>query len=151
MAIGLYGSVNGQSKKIIKLYGSANGVNGVSGEIRAGGIGNVTAFDGEIFWEKQRTRLNSTAIDYIDVRYAASFLGNYFFIYVYYTDGTSEQQIYSTNIGANLKTNCGITVTSPYTLGHDYIDITLFYGNVTKEITKLYGSVNGETKLIYQG
>lgn len=146
----IYGSVNDQSKKIIKLYGSVNGVNGVSGEIRTGGVGNVTAFDGEIFWEKQRTNLNSTAIDYIDIQYAHSF-GWFWIIYVYYSDGTATQSIGTIYPGEQnkLHDNYGITINDEHTLGHDYIDITLLYGNVTKEITKLYGSVNGQTKRIF--
>lgn len=145
----LYASVNGETKEIIKLYGSVNGVNGVSGEIRAGGVGNVTAFDGEIFWDKQRMNLNSTAVDYIDIRYAHS-IGWFWVIDVYYSDGTATQSIGTIVAGeqSKLYDDYGITINNS-TLGHDYIDITLLYGNVTKEITKLYGSVNGQTKRIF--
>lgn len=61
-----YGSVNGESKAVSKLYGSVNGeatlvehlygpepINvlvAVSGVVTPGGAGNVTAFDGDIFF-----------------------------------------------------------------------------------------------------
>lgn len=149
----VYGSVNGETKTITKLYGPVSQpvLSGLTGTIRAGGVGNVTAFDGSTFFSAASSAIDQNkTVSYIEVHYPG-------FKYVwdailYYTDNSTTN--FSTTAGYSNTTmaNYGITVTQGIPSGgYDYIDLTPIYTTelVTKEITKLYGSVNGLSKRIF--
>ena len=149
----LYGPVNGVTKEIAKLYGPVTTtiVTGVSGTIRSGsaGIGAGIQFDGAVFWDKVKNVVDtSKTMDYLQQQ--VSHGGDSYYLTLFYTDETS----YAFENGGDVDTNLyGITYTgTPQYSGLDYIDLTTTTttGTVTKEIQKLYGSVNGQTKLVYQ-
>lgn len=130
----LYGSVNGASKEILKLYGSVavQTTIGVTGSIRSGGAGNVTAFDADVFWNAASSRLDLTkTLDYISVMIGRS--GAKIGMYVYYDGGTH------TTI-AEPSTVSGLAaygVTASFVAdGTDYIDLTPITGTtyVAKQI-----------------
>lgn len=146
----LYASVNGETKEIIKLYGSTSGVAGVTGEIRSGGAGNIATFDGEVFWEKARIELNSFNVSYLKIQYSNGEFGWVFKMDVSFSDGTTEQTLVDELALQDPLAPYGITVVDNKTSGDDYIDLTTFTGLVSTEITKLYGSFNGQTKLVFQ-
>lgn len=68
-----------------------------------------------------------------------------------FSDGTSTQTIASGIERTELATY-GITATLQASDTNDYIDLTPITTTttVTKEITKLYASVNGQAKLVFQ-
>ena len=147
----LYGSVLGLSKEIKKLYGSVpqTVVTSVTGTTRSGGTGNVTAFDADTFWAAASSSLASTAVSYIKV-ISQGGLGAYN-LDVYYSDGSSTTHLEHT-VSSGVLATYGITAVSPSSVGQDYIDmvVTTEQQDASKKIIKLYGSVNGQTKLIYE-
>lgn len=150
----LYGSVSGQSKLVRKLYGSVETavVTGVTGTVRAGspGIGAGIAFDGEVFYNYVKNTIDLTkTLDYL-LMHVGRF-GETYTLTLYYSDGTFYAfENGSSQIDPGLY---GITWTEePQYTGDDYIDLTAttVLMSLSKEIKKLYGSVNGQTKLVYQ-
>lgn len=149
----LYGSVNGNTKKVIKLYGPVLQTipTGVTGTIRSGGVGNVTAFDGDTFWAQASPILNSKALDYLRVRCDGGSGTTSYRVDAYFTDGTAYQSVVGWDTSSVIA-DYGITVLSSGAEGSDYIDLTVVTSQVqaTKRIAKLYGSVNGSAKLVYE-
>lgn len=148
----LYGSVNGLSKKIQKMYGPVETavVTGVTGTVRAGspGIGAGIQFDGAVFYNYVKNTIDLTKTpDYLSM-HVGRFGGTYT-LTLYYTDGTSYAfENGSYKIDPSLY---GITWTdTPVYTGDDYIDLTATTAlvSLSKEIKKLYGSVNGQAKLL---
>lgn len=149
----LYGSVLGLSKEIKKMYGpvTSHDLTAVTGVIRTGAT-QVTAFNGATFVSAAASQLNKLkTVDYLAVVMAKKSNVQHR-LYVHYTDGTS-QNFFTAGSLADY-TTYGITA-SEYT-GEtsvtDYIDLTPTYTNVSiaKKIVKIYGSVNGSAKLIYE-
>ena len=140
----LYGSMNNQSVMINKLYGSApiKDMTSLEGEIRAGGAGNITAFNSEAF-------MNTISHD-AEIMEKIEMSGfDDFSIEFYY--GLDYQDWWAWLDSENFTFELSSTVYGPYTLnelgitinptvsGTDYIDITVTTGMVNK------------TSLIHQG
>lgn len=152
MATKFYGSVNDQAKQINDLYKLTTTLESVTGNIRSGGIGNVTAFDGNTFFSYASSRTNSLNYDYLRIQFRHYYQGgNMYTLTVYYTDGTNAQTMGSYYASQNFLALYGITASSNPTIGTDYIDLTMNYVTTISKLNKLYGPVNGEAKLIYQG
>lgn len=146
----IYGSVNGQTKKVKKLYGSVERemASSVTGEVRQGyASDHFVSFDGSTF-------LNNTfASPYFKVLQAVYYTSSDTVdIHIYYSDGTSATRL--TGLPYSALADYGITMDSYFATngGIVYIDLTptITTQNVSKEIVKLYGSVNGVTKLVYE-
>ena len=144
----------------VALYGSVEQVTSLSGIIRSGGVGNLTQFSGSQFWAQLPSSTKALAETF---SYAAvTQNGNMYYLNLYDTNGT---RIWNKSSLAPIEVSTyGFYVKlSGFTAGTDYVDLTPIYGNrskkvnklygsvnsQTKKITKLYGSVNGQTKLIY--
>lgn len=129
-----------------KLYGSTNQatITGVTGEIESGGAGNVTAFDADVFWANHAT-FNSLNVSQLNVQLESS---HNWRLILEFSDYPTPQTLASG--GPSIVLDYGITLAHTFTIGTDKIDLTTITTttDVTKEITKLYGSVNGQTKLI---
>ncbi len=149
----LYGSVNGQSKAINKFYGSVNGetklvehlygpvpktiLQSVTGEIQPGGAGNVTAFDGDIFFntiaqdpDLEEAIIHSgktiTGIDY--------YIEDGFWDSIVYFSDESAIAVGGTNYPINDPADLGFTI-SYVQDGDDVVDLTGTYD--TEYFTKL--------------
>ena len=152
-----YGPVNSQSKEAIQIYGATKTLTGGGGSVDSTGVGNVIAFYAQTFYalltggltgyedvlESSRTLLGISVTAGAS-SYTASLL---------FTDGTSKDILAS---GSTTLTNqdlysWGISVPpTPTTTGDDTIILTPTYSSYhTNEIIKMYGSVNGVTKLCY--
>ena len=157
----LYGSVSGQSKLVRKLYGPVAGVISLDGNIVSGGAGNVTRYYGETFLKTLRTKAPAQAanIDDIDkvqvyVRMRSSLVMEQLSISVHSSSAgtyTSVENSFdsSASVASSILRGWGF---SPYVhaSGTDIVNITgTTQGFLSKKITKLYGSVNGATKLIF--
>ena len=127
-----------------RLYGpkETTTTTGVTGEIRSGEAGNVTAFDGTTFFSAVSSQLDPEKtlklVRVIKYDYTTYFD---FVIDVYYTDNLSFNIL---NHGsASDAANYGITVTTNQSGGADYIDLTpITSTSYTNEIVdKFYGSV----------
>lgn len=148
-----YGSVNSQAKEATTLYGGVivQTITGVTGVIRPGGAGNITAFDGTTFWSAVSSSLDSEALSYIGVSYDSS---SDWYAYIYFSDGTASQRIIRHGTLADLATYGITAISNPESGGVDYIDLTPIYtpsGSEAAMVNKLYGSVGGQAKLIHQG
>lgn len=163
----LYGSVNGETEEITKLYGSVRLLSDVIGTIDAGGAGNVTAFNSAYFY-------NTLASD---SDYDETFYGNltlaslkitatvtHYNCSLVYADGTEKAILKSgsPNLAPeDLYNDWGITVKALGSLqeGSDTVSLSPTYGaGQTKKIIKLYGAapeldqdnqIVYKTKLIY--
>lgn len=137
-----YGSVNGQTKEIKKLYGSvAQQVTVYSGEPRTQGD---ATFDASVFNANPDIKAIQGTISYLQGKHDADRV----YLYAYLTD-SSEVMLFDDLEGVYGDfADYGIT---PMTYRVFYIDLTATTEtqNLTKKIKKLYGSVNGQTKLIY--
>lgn len=156
------------------FYGSVKQeLTGITGTIEAGGIGNVTAFDGETFMSKWLSEgLDISYLknycDYYKVLCYSSGQSELFRVTLYNGSGGShtdyklayltQSQLSSWGITAS-SSNIGsdnisiVTHYSPSPLGeYSTIEIEKLYAGIqgsAKIITKLYGSVNGVTKRIF--
>lgn len=151
----LYGSVNGQTKEIIKLYGPIDQqiTTGVTGTIRAGST-QITAFDADVFFAAASPDLDLTkTLSHIQVSMSKKGTVYTHRLQVYYSDSTSYTFFNHSSDGTMADFLAyGITATEPTGAGATgYIDLTPITTTITvaKKITKLYGSVNGQTKLIF--
>lgn len=140
-----YGSVNSDATLANKIYGSAevDVVSDVTGEIRAGGIGNVTAFDADTFWSSKSSMVDKNKTPLYLWIAADSTQGSRGIVLerIRYSDGTYRNLRTATMTTlATVQTafaRDGITLGS-MTDGGDYIDLTPTY---EKE---------NQTRLIYQ-
>lgn len=148
------------SEEIEKLYGSVllRYIDTLSGNIVAGGAGNVTSFSSNTFKNKIGADFGgSKTLDRIDVVWNAVKSGGD--LIVHFTDSTSET-LFTDGLGAAFS-QYGITLVTPVgarVTGTDQIALTVTYAEAykTKKIMKLYGPIpdgNGGfiTKLIYEG
>ena len=155
---------------VAKLYGSIGELTSLTGTIRNGGSGNISAFDGAMFLAKMKSMSQTEGFEFADSEYdELDYLivfvtgGPYYMIRFHTKNGKTRSNGYG--MGASGLAGWGITAIDVSSAsGSDYIDLTTnyvykskkiekLYGSVndqTKEIKKLYGSVNGQTKLIYQ-
>ena len=151
----IYGSANDIAKTIKKIYGGVQErhLDSVTGVIAPGGAGYVTGFIPTIFVNAVEGKINnSKTLKFVQtVRYEDGGIhANTFLLLVAYTDFTYhylEEYVPRSTI-----TDYGIITDEVLYGGTERIDLTPVYStpNVAKEITKLYGSVGGDTKLIYQ-
>lgn len=134
------------TKEITKLYGSVNGL-AITGATPNTSATHITAVDLGTF------RKNITAGYVLN---AGTLLLSQFML-ISYGDGTffNTKAIYEGFDGAQRQmtlaqlASWGITVTNPELYWEEYIDITVTSIPHAEEIKKLYGSVNGLTKLVY--
>lgn len=144
----LYGSVGGQAKQIKKLYASVSQqVNMYTGTIRQGSAGDFTAFDGSVFSYHPDILAIQGTISYVFGRSDAE-RGGYLRAVLTDTTTISLFDYYETS---KTFAEYGITCTGE-TESVGYIDLTATQttANLSKEVKKLYGSVGGQTKLIYE-
>lgn len=141
-----------EAKTVDKIYGPVETtvVTGVTGAVRAGspGIGAGIQFDGAVFWNKVENVVDSNkTMDYLQQRVGHG--GDSHYLTLFYTDGTS----YAFENGGDVyEALYGITYTgTPDYSGFDYIDLTATTAlmSLSKRIKKLYGSVNGQARMIY--
>lgn len=143
----LYGSVNNLSKEIIKLYGAVEKLDSLSTTYSQSGTGyidsvNTTLFIDEFLSDPDRIKytwkdageLVSITLTPNSPRYDLTI------------ETTTETITVQGVRVAQLEGDWGITVNSD---GSEYAYFTPSYIWATKEINKLYGSVNGLTKQIY--
>lgn len=157
----LYGSVNGQTKRVKKLYGPIGVVN-----ITNWSLGSQTIVPG--FDPTTMTALDDMAgeltadITSIAVTYTAS--GHKLKADVNLSDGKvihyiTDGPVELLTVVRLARLGCDASIVSgwrandsyPSTNLSDTVTITSTYTSKSKKIKKLYGSVNGQTKLIYQG
>lgn len=122
------------SKEIIKVYGPTphEVVTGVTGTVRSGGTGNITAFDGETFFDKSSGDYDLSSATYLKIT-TSNVTKEPYSIYLHVNG--SEIALVTAQTSATLLTY-GVTVpTSPTTMGTDYIDLTLTTG--TEFVSKL--------------
>lgn len=136
------------SKKVVKLYGSVmRPITTVIGVIEPTDVaGNILAFDGDVFWVAAKNTIEASGKtpDYLSIDSAHSSYGD---LMLHYTDGTVVS-LASVNYA-----RYGLTLSDAPQRGSDYVHLTMSTStqNVATLIKKLYGSVNGQTKLIYEG
>lgn len=146
-----YGPVNGGATKATKMYGPAevDVVSGVTGTIRTGGIGNVTAFDATTFWDSQGSHVDKNKVPVYLYFTADSTQGARGLVLerIRYLDGTYRNlRTASMASFVTVKTafaRDGITLAS-MTDGVDYIDLTPLYSkeSQTKLIHQEFGHLN---------
>lgn len=121
----------------------------VTGTIRSGGAGNVTAFDGDTFWDKVKDTVPLGIVSYLRVFSPPGSDGTWY-LYLAYSDGTPTQTIAS-GIEQEELADYGITATLQESVISDYIDLTPILGPSgmysAEKITKFYGPVNGEARM----
>lgn len=152
-----YGSSSSTTTLIHDLYGgiAVRSLDSVTGVIREGGAGIVTGFNPATFVSAVEGKIdNSKTLKDIHVTkydYSHPTHPNTFILLVSYTDNsvlTLEEFV-----SREVISSYGVTTKITNTGGADNIDLTPVYSTTyeARKITKLYGSVNGETKLIHQG
>ena len=138
----------------IKTYGPIEELTSISGTIRSGGEGNISAFDGTTFLAKLKSSSYTKGYEYADGEYGKI---DYLRVYVvsgpYYMIAFHTENDKTRNNGygmhASSLANWGITAIQNPSIGvGDYIDVSTVYSPKSKQIKKLYGSVNGQTKEI---
>lgn len=147
----------------IATYGAVpvQTVTGVAGEIRAGGAGNVSSFDGATFWSAAQSAVDpNKEMDYL--WFSVSVYPDKATLYLYYKDGTHTSLPGVTHYADAAIYGLSGTATAA---GIDYIDLTPvystsyvsartqpWYGSVNSQSTliqKIYGSTGGVTKRVY--
>lgn len=153
----IYGGKNDKARAINILYGGVTirSLDSVTGVIREGGAGIVTGFDPITFVNAVEGKIdNSKTLKYIQtVKYESTYPThpNTFILIVVYTNNSLITL--ETYASRETISDYGITTKITNDGGADQIDLTPVYSTTyeARKITKLYGSVNGETKLIHQG
>lgn len=142
-----YGSVNDQTEKAEKFYGPVlqNVMTGVTGVITT--QKNVSAFDGDTFWSVYGSSLNAQDVDYVVASY--NIRHDDWGIQMHYT--SSPYQDLGTNLSTQDVEAAGFTLNAMLDDGYDTITLTPVYTQMTatKEVVKIYGSVNGLTKRFF--
>lgn len=158
-----------------KLYSSVKQeLTGITGTIEAGGIGNVTAFDGGIFMSKWLSEglniyyLKNYCDHYRVLCYDPGTGSKLFRVTLYSSSGSTSSDYKLAYLTRSQLSSWGITASSS-NVGSDDISITTHYSpsplgeystievgklyagvqGSAKTITKLYSSVNGVTKRIF--
>lgn len=169
MANKFYGSVNSQAELVTDLYGSGYILSSFSATVpqsdSQGSDMEVTAVDSTIITPLINSNSNARgfmnsgwdsggeiilfieSVRYITIQLKTSEGSTYL---VYRHDTPSWGQIKSI-----LEDNYGITLTGDFTTVTTYVKVTMPISPTivqnAQRITKLYGSANGQTKLIHQG
>lgn len=149
----LYGPVNGQTKAVRKLYGPLETtVTTATGTIRADGAGNVLSFDTNAFMSKLESEGYYTDnINYM--RIVSDSDDRKYWLFIYYVNSAHPTISIKPSISYTEMVDYGMTAKPPETAvyGTDYIDFSYSTSTswLSKEIKKLYGSVNGVTKRIF--
>jgi hypothetical protein len=139
----LYGSVNDVAERIEKLYGSVPVL-----YYSVSGIANQTNFNVSTFNVQYRNTFGPMAVSPTVLVLSPS--GSYTVVSVLFSDGTSKQLFgYPTGAYNNSGYAWGWQSSNYPPVGGN-IGSNQYVGNyVTKQIDKLYGSVNGVTKRIF--
>ena len=141
----LYGSVNGETKKVEKLYGPAEKLDSLSSTKVGLGDGYISSFASSTFLNVFLSRYPSFLWkDYGELQRVTVVrgIGTRFNIEITTTTSTlTIPELRNTDLAS-----WGIT-TSNY--AYEYVNLTPSYTLAAKEIVKLYGSVNGQTKRIF--
>lgn len=153
----IYGGKNDKARAINIFYGGVaiRSLDSVTGVIREGGAGIVTGFDPITFVNAVEGKIdNSKTLKYIQtVKYESTYPThpNTFILIVVYTNNSLITL--ETYASRETISDYGITTKITNDGGADQIDLTPVYSTTyeARKIAKLYGSVNGETKLIHQG
>ena len=134
-----------ESKKVDKFYGRGGDITSVNGTIRTGGAGNITAFDGQTFWNavKQNSSWATEGIEtsglFTQIILGVDTSQSLWYVNAIFLDG-SDTTLAASYLG-NTLSEFGITA-SLTTDGDDIIDITPVYSNYSsREADKLYGPV----------
>lgn len=148
-----YGSVNGQTTRIDKIYGPIMGPSMESASVRSGGTENISSIDFSIFKQAfvsngGKYSLNGKDLTFIDIYILVRGTDYPIRITANYSDGGTEV-ITASESSSTITTNWGISLSETLSTGTDYVDITLGEEPQTKKIIKLYGSVNGVTRRIF--
>lgn len=141
LATDLYGGSSNGAQKIAKLYGPAGSVTvGVTGTIRAGGSGNVTAFDGETFWGAAKSLLDSSkTVEYLEV---ICLVPGVYSLMIYYTDNTHAYLVQQTLSAAQLLAYGITAVANPTSGTADSIDLTPITSTATMLIHQGFGHLD---------
>lgn len=151
------------SKQVKKLYGSVRQITSLTTATSTGTLLDTLSVDNTTLLNKIKststlTRAIKNGGSVRDITINGTYSNN---VYLYradlfYNNGSSLQNLWigSSSSMGNLATylaEWGVTFTNTSgTTGTARVSITGSYSNRAKEIKKLYGSVNGQTKLIYQ-
>lgn len=147
----------------IATYGAVpvQTITGVTGEIRAGGAGNVSSFDGATFWSAAQSVINpNKEMDYL--WFNVSVYPDKATLYLYYKDGTytslpgvahyADAAIYGLSGTATAAGTDYIDLTPVYSTSYVSAKTRPWYGSVNSQsalIQKIYGSVGGVAKRVY--
>lgn len=142
----LYGSVNGETKQITKLYGSSEALTDISYHIS--GSGPISSFSRSTFlsgflaaypaykW-KSNGELSSVALSHNSpTLYTLDITTTNGTLTVSGLTSSTLSSTWGITLGAGMSGAAGYTFTPSYT-------------NQTREVTKLYGSASGLTKQIF--
>lgn len=134
-----------QSKEVIAFYGSVPTVSySYSGTIRPQAEQDITAFDSEVFSNNPNIKAISAILSYLECKGDAE-RGEWLDVY-----DTQNNIVFSFDWGEAALSDYGISYSKRYEK-RCYVDLTpvVTTENKTKEIIKVYGSVNRQTKLLY--
>lgn len=131
------------AREVKKLYGSVpTQVNTYSGEPRVAG---TATFDASIFNANSTIKGIQGTISYLQFKDDADRV----YLYAYLTDTTQIVLLDSEGVPGTFE-EYGITQHVLDQVGYIDLTATTATQNLTKQIKKLYGSVNGETKVVYE-
>lgn len=147
----LYGSVNGGTKEIIKLYGGVREYSYTYDITGFTGIPTVS-FVAKTFNDKYQATYGAMTAKPLALRALEG--GGNTYVWLYLAGGTHKNLFnYPTNSYSGQGQAWGF-VGAYHPIAGDFhaewIVTSTSYTDTAKKITKLYGSVNGETKLIYE-
>lgn len=147
----LYGSVNGETREVKKLYGRSKRLADFIATFSS--QQNVVSIDVPKFvdklanWHPECMWLTYGEIKEIEVICPVQGVNSYT-VTVFFQGGSS---VSLTNTNASfLYSSFGIAVNGSHSVGHDFIYTDPTYQDASRAIKKLYGSVNNQSKLIYQ-
>lgn len=132
-----------------RIYGgvAGEGLTGVTGEVRTGGSGNITAFEGSTFWATAiedsgfKTRIEAGKLpSYLEI--GSTIATNYWYCDVVFNDNTRYTISDQDNTPPGPYTTAELGLTANFTVdGTDYVDLTPVYSTVGRSrlINDLYG------------
>lgn len=156
-----YGSVSGRSRKTSKLYGPWNILESVSATVPTS-TGLVTAFNPALFIQKYNDFFVTEAESVIErrqsfklrtIRVVKSASGTPSMTLLGPSNMSAEDAWLMNLASAGPLSEWGITIdeTATGTAVVDNVPVSSAYTQVTKEVDKLYGSVAGNTTLLFKG
>lgn len=151
----IYGSVNGQAKLVQKLYAPIRGLDSAS--ITTGWQTLLNTFTPATFIQKYNSTMDASTmigktVSELILRSSTSGSNNFMSLYVGFTDNT--EILCANGIQSSVATvvafaDWGVTYNTSSATTSEYTPMSITYGNVSHSLSKLYGSVNGQSKLIY--